>query len=298
MKYIVFHVEGGLGKNIASTALIPAIKAKYPDRNIIVVSSYPLIFLSNPNVYKAYTLGHTPYFYDNYIKNMDTIVLRKEPYFESNHIMKVTPLVETWFNMYDLPYDTSKNLPQIYTNMIQKSYVNMWDRQKPVLLLHTNGGPFSEELQPAQYVWTRDMPPYVAEKISKHAIDLNYHVIQVCRGNSYKISGAEVICKELSNFELFSLLLQSKKRLLIDSCLQHAAVAFNTPSTVLWVGTTPNMFGYNLHNNIIANQPTINTKLVTSYLFDYDFNGIPYQCPYEDISQIFNIDNIIENLSL
>ena len=43
--------------------------------------------------------------------------------------------------------------------------------------------------------------------------------------------------------ELFALLVESKKRILIESCLQHAAAAFKLPSTVLWIGTSPIVFG-------------------------------------------------------
>jgi ribosomal protein L4 len=37
----------------------------------------------------------------------------------------------------------------------------------------------------------------------------------------------------MSNYELFALLVASKKRVLIDSCLQHAAAAYKLASTVL-----------------------------------------------------------------
>ena len=44
-KYVVWHIEGGLGKNIAATALVSSIKKKYEDRKIIIVASFPEIFL-------------------------------------------------------------------------------------------------------------------------------------------------------------------------------------------------------------------------------------------------------------
>ena len=45
-KYIVWHIEGGLGKNVAATALLPSLAKKYKDRKIIIVASYPEVFLS------------------------------------------------------------------------------------------------------------------------------------------------------------------------------------------------------------------------------------------------------------
>jgi hypothetical protein len=94
--------------------------------------------------------------------------------------------------------------------------------------------------------------------------------------------------------ELFSLLAYAQKRLLIDSCLQHAAAAMKLPSTVLWIGTSPVVFGYNMHNNITAELPNT-VKLPDSYLFDYNFNGMVHECPLFD-TNIFNINEIIESL--
>ena len=44
-KYVVLHVEGGLGKNIAATALTSQIKKKYSDRKLIVVAAWPEVFV-------------------------------------------------------------------------------------------------------------------------------------------------------------------------------------------------------------------------------------------------------------
>jgi hypothetical protein len=88
----------------------------------------------------------------------------------------------------------------------------------------------------------------------------------------------------------------AQKRVLIDSCLQHAASAFKLPSTVLWVGTSPTVFGYNIHNNIIANPPKNNTKLIDSYMFDYNLDGILHECPYIDASEMFNLSDIYNSI--
>ena len=254
-KYVILHVEGGLGKNVASTALSGPLRKKYPDRKLIVVAAWPEVYLNNPHVHRVYRVGVTPYFYDDYIKGKDTIVLRKEPYFENDHIMRKTPLMVTWFNMYDLPYKPGQDYPTLPMNMLQAGNINRWKRNKPVLLIQTNGGPFDEKTQPNSYSWTRDMPPQIAHEVVQKFKD-EYHVIQLCRSNSLKIEGAEVVNQPMSNYELFALLVASKKRLLIDSCLQHAAAAYKLSSTVLWVGTSPKMFGYDMHTNIEAKRPS------------------------------------------
>jgi hypothetical protein len=95
--------------------------------------------------------------------------------------------------------------------------------------------------------------------------------------------------------ELFSLLLHSKKRVLIDSCMQHAAAALKKPSTVLWNGTSPRVFGYDLHDNINTEIP-YDFKLPGSYLFDFDFNGNELEYPFTDEQKLFDIDKIIKSI--
>ncbi len=34
-KYIVWHIEGGLGKNIAATSLLSSLKEKHPERKMV-----------------------------------------------------------------------------------------------------------------------------------------------------------------------------------------------------------------------------------------------------------------------
>lgn len=286
-KYLVWHIEGGLGKNVAATALLPALKKKYKTRKIILVVSYPEVFLNNPNVDRVYRVGMTPYFYDDYILDKDTIVFKHEPYFQTNHILKKTHLNKNWADLLGIDY--KEELPELHFNMVQNNFQYTWQREKPVMLVHTAGGLFQG--QQLSYAWTRDMPieyaNWIAQEYSK-----KYHIIQVCRDNAPHIPGAEVINQPMTNMELFSLVQASEKRVLIDSSLQHAAAAMNKPSTVLWIGTSPDNFGYKMHQNVKALPPQSGAKLVDAYLFDASFEGVPHECPYKDVNEMFNLDTL------
>ena len=292
-KYVVFHVEGGLGKNVASTAVIKNIAEKHKDRKLIVMASFPEIFLNNPYVHRVFRMGMTPYFWEDYISGKDTIVLKREPYFETNHIMQKTPLHETWHKMYDLPYNKEKDLPELFNNMIQTEMSATWKRQRPILLLHTNGGPLMDGAP--IYAWTRDMPRYVAETIIQNYAQ-QYHIIQVVKHESQAIQSpmVEVVHRAMSNMELFSLVRASAKRVLIDSCLQHAAAAYKLPSTVLWIGTHPEMFGYSMHTNVKAKKPTGNVKNIDGSYFDYQLDGQFHECPYNTPDEIFDINEVLK----
>ena len=98
-KYLVWHIEGGLGKNIAATALLKSINETYPDRKIVIVASYPEVFINNPSVYRIYRVGMVQYFYDDYIKDKDTLIFRHEPYFQTQHILKQKHLIENQMDL-------------------------------------------------------------------------------------------------------------------------------------------------------------------------------------------------------
>jgi hypothetical protein len=198
--------------------------------------------------------------------------------------------------MYELPYNKEKDLPELYMNMIQSEMPITWNRQRPILLLHTNGGPLMDGAP--IYAWSRDMPRYVAEAIIQN-FGQQYHIIQVVKHASQAIQSpmVEIVDKQMSNFELFSLVRASAKRVLIDSCLQHAAAAYKLPSTVLWVGTHPEMFGYVMHSNIKAKPPIGNVKKIDSSYFDYQLDGQFHECPYNSPEEMFDVNEIIKAIN-
>ena len=289
-KFAIFHIEGGLGKHIAATAVAKCIKNNHPDRELIIVCAYPEIFLNLPFVDRVYRIGTTPYFYKDFIEGKESLIFKHEPYFTSEHIHKELPLIENWCKLYNLEF--SGESPELVFNIRQQQYgFKKWKRDRPIAVIQTNGGPLTE--QPYLYSWTRDIPSHISSELVKH-LSQNYHVIQICRSPEQAIPGAEAIFEPMSNMELLSLLLFSEKRVLIDSSIQHAAAALNLKSTVLWVGTSPKTFGYDLHNNIVAQLPN-EVKLPDSYLFDYNFHGANHECPIIDLN-IFDSAEILSSI--
>lgn len=286
-KFSIFHIEGGLGKHIAATAVAKCIKNNHPDRDLIVVCAYPEIFLNLPFVDRVYRIGLTSYFYNDFIEGKDSLIFKHEPYFTTDHIHKKLPLIENWCKLYNLQF--SGESPEVIFNVRQRQFgFKKWSRPRPLAIIHTNGGPLVD--QPYLYSWTRDIPSPTAHELVQHLAQ-DYHVIQICRSKDQAIPGAEAVFDSMPNMELLSLLLLSEKRILIDSSLQHAAAALGLPSTVLWVGTSPKTFGYSLHSNIVAQLPS-DVKLPDSYLFDYNFNGSNHECPLTDLN-IFDITDIL-----
>lgn len=295
-KYCIFHVQGGIGKHIAATAVAKAIKNNYPDRKLIVVCVWTDVFINLTFVDRVYPLGGTQYFYQNYVQGKDSFIFANEPYYTTDHVNKKLPLVESWCKMYGIKYSGEK--PEIRFNKLQINISKQYwcQGKKPVMVIHTNGGMQTTDAKP--YMWARDMPEDLAQRIVNHYKN-DYHIYQVTKLNSPKLEGAEHIFatpeKAYNLTELFSLILHSKKRVLIDSCLQHAAAALRLKSTVLWNGTSPKIFGYEMHDNISTEIP-YDFKLPGSYLFDFDFNGVEQEYPFEDDEEIFDFNKIVESI--
>lgn len=290
-KYFIWHIQGGLGKNVAGTALIQDIKAKYPDRKLIMVTSWPEVYLNNPDVDRIYQLGQAPYFYEDYIEGKDVIISKHEPYHQTDHITKKKHLIHNWCDLMGIEYKNQQ--PVILPNYPQGMLLGLWERPKPIMVIQTGGGPM--EGQKYTYSWTRDMPIEVAQEIIKKYYQ-QYHIIQVTRPDGYQLDNVERLDQKMSNMELFSLLVRSEKLILIDSCLQHAAAALNKKSTVLWVGTSPKVFGYSGHINLEAKLTKKANQLIGSYTFDYQFENNIHECPYMDVKQMFDINTVLSNI--
>ena len=188
-------------------------------------------------------------------------------------------------------------LPELKFNKLQFDISKtVWSRKKPLMVLHTNGGMMTTDAKP--YAWTRDMPTDLAQELVDH-YKKDYHILQITKVNSPKLKDAEHIYatpqQSLSLMEVFSIFLHSKKRILIDSSMQHATAAMKRKSTVLWNGTSPKVFGYDLHDNICTDIP-YDFKLPSSYLFDFDFNGNEVEYPFTDDIKLFDINRIIESV--
>lgn len=285
-KYVIWHVEGGLGKNVAATALTRSIKERYPDRKFILVCSYPEIFLNNPYIYRVYSMSNMPYFYEDYIKGKDVLVFKQEPYFQTGHITRQNHIIESWCEILDVPFTDQQ--PILFYNYMQSLSSNRWRRERPTLILQTCGGGFEEN---SDYNWSRDLPFEIASNfVQRYSQD--YHILHVTRKNGYQLQNVERIDYQLSNSDLFSILFNSQKRVLIDSSLQHAAAALQLSSNVFWIATSPVNFGYKIHNNIVAKEHPICNQLIGSYLFDYQFNNNAHECPYRSIEDMFDLEDI------
>ena len=286
---VIFQIDGGLGKSIMATAVLKAIKKKYSKANIIVVSSYPDVFISNSNVNRVITHEQLSGIYEKWIMQKEAKVFVSDPYQTSDYITESKHLIEIWCEMYGLKYDGE--MPELFLSKAEKQYFEPFYRlDKPIMAIQPNGGAFN---QPLKYSWTRDIPqPIVQDVINYFAND--YAVLHIKRDDQFMYENT-MAC--LDNFRSIAIMLTlSEKRLLIDSSALHIATALNLPSVVCWVGTNPKVFGYNMHTNIEANapdfEPNLNHPHYSKYLLFQDISTIPFN----DLNNVFDKNLIINAL--
>lgn len=277
MKYTILHVEGGIGKNIVATNVVRCIKKQYPDRHLVVTSTYPEVFIHNPYVYRVYKVGMCSYFYDDYIKDKDTIVFRHEPYFSNGVITRQKSLAESWCESLDVMFDYNK--PELYFNIVEQQnasiLLNKYNNGKEIIAVQINGGPGGSVNNHINFNWFRDLPPrYVLPIIEKHKD--KYTFAQIRNRNQLLLDNAVDV--DLSLRELLIFLSQVKGAICIDSMVQHTMAVFNKPSIVAWIGNSPTVYGYDFHKNITSNITNWPENL-ESYMEPYPLITQGHQCP-------------------
>jgi hypothetical protein len=288
---IIFQIDGGLGKSIMATAMVKVIKKRYKNSNLIVVTAYPDVFLNNPYINEVYNTNNINGFYLKYIKDKNAKVFVGEPYRHSDFILdKPKKLFKIWCEMFGLHYNNEQ--PEIYLTQPEIEYFSpYYQTDKPILVIQPNGGPANLGYQ---YAWTRDIPePTVLELIDHYKN--NYTIIHIKRQDQ-KIYPD--VMQALDGYRSIAVLLKlSSKRLLIDSFTQHLAASLNLKSTVCWISTKPEIFGYKIHDNIKANpftkEPSLHEAAYQPFALSQDIHSIPYN----DLREVFDTNKIIESIN-
>jgi ADP-heptose:LPS heptosyltransferase len=286
---IIFQVDGGLGKSIMATAILKAIKKEYKKANIIVITHYTDVFINNPNVNKVLHHQQVSNLYKTYIHNKDTKVFITDPYSTSDFITESNHLLKIWCELFGLNYDGE--LPEIFLSKGEKEYFEPFYRlDKPIMAIQPNGGAVG---QPLKYSWTRDLPASVVNNVINYFKN-DYAILHIKREDQMIY---ENTIGALDNWRSIAIMLTlSTKRLLIDSSSMHIATALNLPSVVGWIGTNPKVFGYDLHTNIIANEPTKEMNFESNSYTKYQLFEDIATMPYNNFDEIFDTQQIINSL--
>lgn len=288
---VIFHIEGGLGKHIMATALLKVIKKHHPKDKVHVVCAYPDVFKHNPLAEKVYQNGNHGSFYQTHIKDREknTKIYYSDPYTHSDFILEQDHLFNIWAKQWGLKYEGER--PQIYLTQSEIDYFTpFYKTDKPILAIQPNGGP---QNQGFNYSWTRDIPEPTVLKVIEEFKD-THTIVHIKRQDQKQYPNT---LHALDGFRSIAVLLQlADKRLLIDSFAQHLSAAFNLKSTVCWVTTKPEVFGYDFNSNIKSNPFDLKVDFPNNLYQPFSLAQDISSCPYSNLDKAFDDNVIIKSL--
>lgn len=293
---IIIPIAGGIGKCIAGTAFVKAVKKQYPESKIIVSSPYPSVFKHHPDISETILIdAERNSIFAKYCKDQEFKIFIMDPFLHNEFITETNHIIPIWCKSNDIKYNGEKS--EIFLTDNEKDYYSnffMFDKlEKPILAMQVSGGNLAPNIQPG-YNWARDLPQETVVKIIEEYRDY-YTIINIKREDQQGYNDT-IECN--SNIRSIAyLLLNSEKRLFIDSFAQHMAAALNLPSTVCWVTTNPIVFGYDIHDNVFANPHNVDFVTETPTYSRYELNESIVDLPWEKTEDIFDVNKIFQSLN-
>jgi hypothetical protein len=287
--YIIFECLGGTEKDLVATAVVANLAKTYPERKIVVVSLFPEIWLHNPNVYRVYKGGATPYFHDDYIEGRDTLIFRNDPFNDTAFTKQFSSdkkdhIIKIWSEMVGARYQ--QKTPELFlTQRELEVAMRLTFRNKPLFFIETGltgGNPLS--------AWARNLPIELCAEIARRMTEKGFHVFQLSDDKSPSIPNVEKI--NLSLRLSLATIASSSARLFSHSILQSASVALKKPSAVVWIVNNPDMYGYEYNDNIRIGMNSEQKKFFDSFSEFYNILPKPEELPTLR-PEMFDVDKIM-----
>lgn len=268
MSAIVINVQGGVGKHVSFTGLIPVIAEKYD--TIYVNTPYPDIFIGSPYITEINPKMDTE-FYKNLMKKDSTKIVATDPYDQEEFIKKKIHLLDMWAKMCDVEIESGMDLkPKMFIGTEREKYALdsvIHDLKKNTkekyILIQLNGGQ-----SPHNFEQNGNTSFNFADEQMKRAYPFDYY-IELVKGLKLMYPNHTIIRYGLSNepmptslsdlvatihpavhYKNYQFVAEGAEKVVcIDSSLQHI-VAGVKKAVVIWGETAPEHFGYSRHENI------------------------------------------------
>ena len=291
--FIIFNSIGNPDKDLIGTAVVYSIKEAYPRHKIIVITNFPEIWLHNPQVYRVYKAGLAPYFYDDFVDGKDSFIFWQNPYNSSDVILKKKHIIEAWCDLCNVPF--KKIRPHVFLTQreheVTRKILGLVKPTNPIFLIQTH----SEAFPGQTYVWDRDIPTKIGEKVVMEMTKLGYKTLQLCTGKEPVLSNAQPIRLDLR--QTLCAISFSDSRLLINSFSQHAASAMGKKSAIFWVGQDPTLAGYPLHVNIIPDSTNKLGQFVSTWNEIYQSDAVGEVRPPFPVEDFYSPDDIVNQIT-
>jgi len=243
-----YVVEGGVGKCVAFTSLIPKLSKK---SEVQIYTPYIDCFAGNPDVKMAFE--STLPLQDSRIMASDNIYY-SEPY-KSNFQFGKQHLIESYCELHNVEFDKSMK-PKIYTDRHKDSVKEWLDKNeiKKYILIQLSGGQskwnYADNVQYQNINPNRNYQPYLAQQVVNMLLEEypNTTIINCVLPNEPHYQGT-IRC-DLHWSQIHEMLKGSEGFVCIDSCLNHFSASAEKHGVVIWGSTRWTQFGYSHNKNL------------------------------------------------
>ena len=248
-----YVVEGGIGKCVAFSALIPELRKK---SKIQIYTPYVGCFANNPDIKLA--LEQTLPLQDPRIMASDNIFYC-EPY-KSNFQFGKQHLIESYCEHHGVKFD--KNLkPKLYTGHHEeavKKWLTKFDYakqsvEKYILVQFSGGQPkwnYGDTVQYKNNNPNRNYPHFLAQQVINYLREEYKDTTIIDCSLPNEPSYEDTIKCDLHWAEIHELLKGAEGFISIDSCLQHFSASAEKHGVVIWGSTRWTQFGYSHNTNL------------------------------------------------
>jgi len=243
-----YIVEGGVGKCVAFTSLIPKLRKK---SEVQIYTPYIDCFAGNPDVKMAFE--STLPLQDPRIMASDNIYY-SEPY-KSNFQFGKQHLIESYCKLHNVEFDTSMK-PKIYTDQHKDSVKEWLDKNeiKKYILIQLSGGQskwnYADNVQYQNINPNRNYQPFLAQQLVNMLLEeyKDTTIINCVLPNEPHYQGT-IRC-DLHWSQIHEMLKGSEGFISIDSCLNHFSASAEKHGVVIWGSTRWTQFGYSHNKNL------------------------------------------------
>jgi len=295
--YTVFESVGDAAKDLMGTAVVSALKKAQPEREIVVVTLHPEVWLHNPAVHRVYRLGSMAYFYDDFVKDKDVLILRHDPYTTTDYLYSRKHLIEIWCDLCKVPYNGE--LPNLhFTWREREAAQKLTTSNKPLFFIHAT----TSADQKLPTFWAKDIPIALAQAVVNEMNKRGYQTVQLRDPHHPMLGGASTLDFNLR--QTLCAIQFAKKRLFVDSFASQTAAAFGLPAVIAYVTGDPKLTGYKTEKSLKAlehlNKEGMKSveklaEYIDSYKEGYDIAGAMRMSPFP-LESLFSLERIITAL--
>ena len=243
-----YIVEGGIGKCVAFSALLPELRKK---SEVQIYTPYIDCFANNPNVKMAYE--STIPLQDPRIMASNNIYYC-EPY-KSNFQFGKQHIIESYCEHHGVKYNSSMR-PKLYTDHHKES-VDKWLKDNEIekyILVQFSGGQakwnYGDNVQYQNINPNRNYQPFLAQQVINMLLEeyKDTTIINCVLPNEPHYQGT-IRC-DLHFAQIHEMLKGAEGFVSIDSCLQHFSASAEKHGVVIWGSTRWTQFGYSHNKNL------------------------------------------------